>query len=430
MRRTGQRRDGTAKVPGMKPRSHTYGMGRIFRKVRTGVPYGNWIVEYFVRGGQRRENSSSRDEQAALRLLKQRLAEVQSGRSPAAGAGTVTLGDLIDDLRDRYALEGRPNLKNVRSYRAAWAAVLDLDMRAADLRTTALTGAALRWQAAQIAPASINKRMQFLRRALSLGASVTPARVTMIPTFPPKLAEDNVREGWFADGTVAQLLAHIGARDPVVRDVLEWFFWTGMRPGAIRDLAWPSIDRQTWALRLVKKPRANKGKPKLLPLRGPLRAIIQRAWERRLAHAKATGVVVEWVFWRVHDGPALAGLAPGDPVRVVDYRKLWTSACAAVGCVGMVPYDLRRTAVRNMLRATGNDEATCMAITGHKTRAMIQRYNIGEAAELEMALARTFQAHQDVLGRAPEEGVRADVGRIFSDGDPQPSVRSLRKARK
>src|SRR5262249_31486830 len=159
--------------------------------------------------------------------------------------------------------------------------------------------------------------------------------------------------GWFSDDQVAQILAYLGAHDPVVRDFVEWFFWTGMRPGAIAELAWTSIDRKTRALRLVHKQRRNKGKPRWLPLDGALGAIIDRVWQRTVGYERATGRVhvVPWVFWRVYDGPPLPGLRPGDPCRIVDYRKLWDSACRAAGCPGMVPYDLRRTALRNLKRA-------------------------------------------------------------------------------
>lgn len=126
------------------------------------------------------------------------------------------------------------------------------------------------------------------------------------------------------------------------------------------------------------RPESSKnGEGRTLDLEGELWEMVERQASKQ-AYEKADKTVAFSLYVFHHSG---------EPVG--DNRKAWATACKAAKADGGLFHDLRRTAVRNMIRA-GVPERVAMAISGHKTRSIFDRYNRRTCGRRWLKLRLTF----------------------------------------
>lgn len=159
------------------------------------------------------------------------------------------------------------------------------------------------------------------------------------------------------------------------------------RQAEVLGLTWDAVDRRSQEIRLAD---TKNDRPRLLPLTGDLTKLIDRRWRRRAVGDRMAHLVFH------HHG--------GRPVSATVLRKWWRAATAAAGHLGMIFHDLRRSAVRNMIRA-GVSEPVAMSISGLQSTAIFRRYNISTVDDLRQAL-RATQAYSAPRGRKDKRGSR------------------------
>jgi integrase len=296
-------------------------------------------------------------------------------------ADRVRINQLLDAVQGEYERKKRRSLPSFRSHlkpiRAAFG-----DMRAVALTTKQVEDYQNRRQDEdKKAPATINREIHILARAFKLGRH---RKEIIADPYIPRLTTDNARQGFFER---PDFEAVVRALPEYLQDFTRFAFLCAWRKGQTSSLKWEHVNRNAGEIIAPGQIVKNK-KPHKIVLVGELSEIIERAWQGReyeparrppgsagLPRIGNGMLESEYVFH--HNGK-----------RIRDLRKAWASACESAGVPGRLFHDLRRSGVRNMVRA-GVSENVAMKISGHKTRAIFDRYNISSDEDIREAMKQT-----------------------------------------
>lgn len=333
------------------------GMGRIFKR---GPIY--WIA-YSYRGKEHRESARSESERQARKLLKKRIGETSAGTFIGPNEERLTFEGMAELLLTDYQINGKRSISTLRGLIRHLSGYFGMS-KAVDITADRIAAYIANRQRERAANASINRELAALKRMFNL--AVRARRLNHAP-YIAMLAENNARQG-FVDH--AGFVAVRNALPAYLKDPITFLYFSGWRAGEMKALEWRDIDLDGKVVRL--RPEVSKNKDgRVLPLAGELFEVVERARAKRRPDCP-------FVF---HDD--------GQPVG--NFRKAWRTACKAAGLNEILVHDLRRTAVRNMVRA-GVPDRVAMALSGHKTRSVFDRYSIVSESDL-VAASERLQAH-------------------------------------
>lgn len=343
-----------------------HGHGSIIRYERV----SSWYSKFSHAGREHVESLGTDDKKKALALHREKvkvlgaanlnLVEFQS----RAEKRKVTISRLLDDYLTDCEVRKLKGLVQVKSH-AATVRALWGEHPAATVTASVVAAQVKRWQADEVADATINRRTQVLHAALKLGKR--NKLVIEVPEFIRLSEAGNARQGYFEPDQVARLLEHC---QDYLHDLVEFTALVGWRPKCTKALKWTDVNVKAGTITIG---TSKNGAAQVLPIAGPLLGLLKRREKARLfTDPDGTPRVSEYVF---HRG--------GRPIG--DTRKAWASALKKAGLPkGLLLYDLKRTAARGLREKV--DEQTAMAVMGQKTPAIFQRYRIISTKDKTRAL--------------------------------------------
>ena len=386
------------------------GSGHIFRpkyKTKSGLRESRFFyIQYYRDGARYVENTRSDKITAAKGLLRKRLG---SDVFIAPKVEKITFDELAADVLTDYEQNDHSSLPKLRRS-IRYLTKFFRGQRAININgATASEYAVLRRRPAGqdgsrdglstgAAIATVNRELAALRRMFNLGKKNSKVRFAL-PTIS-LTKENNARKGFLEHDQYRDLRAALPQH---ARNVLVGMYFTGMRIGEVLAIQWGQVDIAEREIRL--EPGTTKNdEARTLPLHGELLEMIKIQKEER----DKKYPTCPWVFSN-----------SGRPIR--NMYKAWRTACVKVGLgklicvscsgeinesgscsecsgkvgkyVGLIPHDLRRTGVRNLIRA-GVSRNVAMKISGHKTESVFERYNITSQEDLRDA-ARSLSKYID-----------------------------------
>ncbi len=353
-------------------RGRPRGTGSIYQQKGS----SNWWIQYYRNGKVYRQSAGTRKRREAEKLLQRKLGEISTHTFIEPKSEKVLVKELAEDLLREYRINDRKSLDDLET---RWEKHLSAefgDLRASHVGNDRLTRYVAKRQDEKASNATINREISALKRMFSL--AVRARKVYVAPHFP-HLEERNVRKGFVEDAQYEALSSACAAEGLWLRAMFEVAYNFGWRVSELLNLQVRQVDLAARTIRLEPGETKNN-EARTVVMTGLVYALLQQC---------VTGKQPDdHVFTRSGNRP------------IQDFRGAWAKVCTKAETPGLLFHDLRRTAIRNMVRR-GIPERVAMTISGHKTRSVFDRYNIVSESDLREAaqkLERDYSHRTDIVG--------------------------------
>ena len=223
-------------------------------------------------------------------------------------------------------------------------------------------------RAAGAATGTINRETSALHRMCTL--AVHWGWLDTVPGFPDRLRENPPRQGFFEHPEYLAVRVRLPAP---WQDILDLAYYSGWRKQEILGLTWEEIDMAGGVIRLSPA-RSKTLVGRILPISQPIAEALARRRARRDPESPL-------VFHR-----------DGIPVR--RWRTAWRTACQSAGVPTRFLHDCRRTAARNLIRASVPERVAMLPDRAQEPRHLrpLQHYSRAGTARRRRPTRRVSRA--------------------------------------
>jgi integrase len=226
---------------------------------------------------------------------------------------------------------------------------------------------------ADFSTATVNRSLACLRRMLAIAHE--ESKIQHVPKIR-LLKEPPARKGFLEIKKFEELLHALPTH---LQPLILFLYWCGVRLGEATQIEWSQVDLDACIIRLEEDQTKNES-ARNVPL-PPVLVDILSAMEPK------SGRVFDDTNLRVEWSKACVAVGLGKRVKQTsESGNIWYEYN------GLIVHDLRRSAIRNLVRA-GVSENVAMKISGHKTASVFRRYHIVTTADVTNAMQQVVHAN-------------------------------------
>jgi len=357
---------------------------------------GTFWTRYRHGGREYRKDTGTDNRQRAEKVLRQQLNALDAGAAPEVDPRKVTYTEIRNNLVSHYQQTGE------RGEREYMKRIVRLDSFFGAHRAGNITPAEVRryvehrrahlikhadGSTTPTSNATINREVAVLTKML--GRAYQERLLVHVPKFA-KLEESAARTGFTEREEFTRLRKHLPDDVAAIATIAYTY---GCRLGEILGLGWRHaetaderrdltgvVDFDAREVRLLVGMTKN-GEGRQLPFTPEVETLLTAQYAR-----VPKGNL--WAFPLVADGRTDHRLV-GTRRQSID--RSWATATRAIGRSRLLFHDLRRTAVRNLVRA-GVSENVAMTISGHRSATVFARYNVSTSADRQAAMRKLVES--------------------------------------